>query len=343
MLITKKIIVEGMSFHEYNSKPFVIAIGILVSFVISGISSSAFHEALGVSDFNILAVSNWGCNQNSQRTVDNIRDKTPELVLGLGDYSYQSTPKCWLDKIKPIDGKTKINIGNHDVITKKLLSSYLDHFDLSKQYYSFNFKNIHILTMATELKLKADSKQFKFVKKDLQQASKDPNIKWIIVNMHKPVYTSPNGCSASSCKGSITLRDIYHPLFDQYGVDLVLEAHVHSYQRTFPIKYNTDNPSKPAITSSSKNNYNNPTGVIFAIVGTGGINFHGLAGKAPFVASQQGNKFGALEIKITNDGNTIEGKFYANDGSKKDQFTIKKSGGAVASSKSLPKDPFAIP
>ena len=118
---------------------------------------------------------------------------------------------------------------------------------------------------------------------------------------------------------------------------------MHSYQRTFPIKYNTDNPSKPAITSSSKNNYNNPTGVIFAIVGTGGINFHGLAGKAPFVASQQGNKFGALEIKITNDGNTIEGKFYANDGSKKDQFTIKKSGGAAASSKSLAKDPFTIP
>ena len=57
MLITKKIIVEGMSFHEYYSKPFVIAIGILVSFVISGISSSAFHEALGVSDFNI-----WPCS-----------------------------------------------------------------------------------------------------------------------------------------------------------------------------------------------------------------------------------------------------------------------------------------
>jgi hypothetical protein len=80
MLITKKIIVEGMSFHEYNSKPFVIAIGMLVSFVISGISSSAFHEALGVSDFNILAVGNWGCNQNSQRTVDNIRDKNTELL-----------------------------------------------------------------------------------------------------------------------------------------------------------------------------------------------------------------------------------------------------------------------
>lgn len=197
--------------------------------------------------------------------------------------------------------------------------------------------------MATELELKADSKQFKFVKNDLQQASKDPKVKWIIVNMHKPVYTSPNGCSSSSCKGSKTLRDIYHPLFDQYGVDLVLEAHVHSYQRSFPIKYNTDNPSKPTITSSNKNNYNNPNGVIFAIVGTGGINFHGLEGKAPFIASQQGNKFGALEIKITNDGNTIEGKFYANDGSKKDQFTINKSVGVAASSKSLAKDPFAIP
>ena len=59
MLMTKKIIVEGMSFHEYNSKPFVIAIGILVSFVVSGMSSSAFHEALGVPDFNILVVGNW--------------------------------------------------------------------------------------------------------------------------------------------------------------------------------------------------------------------------------------------------------------------------------------------
>ena len=309
--------------------PFVIAIGILVSFVISGISSSVFREALGVPDFNILAVGNWGCNQNSQQTADNMRDKTPELVLGLGDYSYQSTPKCWLDKIKPIDNKTKINSGNHDVITKKLLNSYLDHFDLSKQYYSFNFKNVHYSYNGKRTKIESGLETVQFVKNDLQQASKDPKIKWIIVNMHKPVYTSPNGCSASSCKGSVTLRDIYHPLFDQYGVDLVLGAHMHSYQRTFPFKYNTDNPSEPAIISSSKNNYNNPNGVIFAIVGTGGINFHGLAGRAPFVASQQRNKFGALEIKITNGVTIIEGKFYANDESKKDQFTIKKSGGVL--------------
>lgn len=42
---------------------------------------------------------------------------------------------------------------------------------------------------------------------------------------------------------------------------------------------------EPTITSSNKNNYNNPGGEIYAIIGTGGINFHGLNGKSSFVAS----------------------------------------------------------
>lgn len=217
----------------------------------------------------------------------------------------------------------KISIGNHDVMTKKLLNSYLNHFSLSNQYYSFDFQNVHVLTIATELEWEAGSKQYKFVKNDLEQVSRDPNIKWIIVTMHKPIYTSPNGCSASSCEGSKTLRDTYHPLFDNYGVDLVLEAHMHSYQRSYPIKYNVDNPSKPIITSSDKNNYNNPSGEIFAIVATGGINFHSLAGKAPFTATQQDSKFGILEMQFSN--NKLDAKFVSNAGSTMDHFTVSKT------------------
>lgn len=346
MLKAKIGMLVGMVFFQFYSSSVAITLGLLVSFALSfGIISSTLQQVFGVSDFNILAVGNWGCTSNSQATVNNIKNKDPELVLGLGDYSYQSTAKCWFNKIKPFDGKTKINIGNHDDDTRKLLNSYLDHFGLSKQYYSFDFQNVHVLTMATELKYKSGSKQYNFVKNDLEQASQNSNIKWIIVNMHKPVYTSPNGCSASSCDGSKTLRDAYHPLFDKYGVDLVLDAHVHTYQRSFPIKYNADNPSKPIITSSNKNNYNNPSGQIYALVGTGGINFHSLSDKAPFTASQQDTKFGALELKITNNGNTLEGKFYANGGLVKDQFKITKTGGGNPFASSSPTlkvaDPFA--
>jgi len=223
----------------------------------------------------------------------------------------------------------------------------LDHFKLSKQYYSFDFQQIHFLTMSTETSFKSSSAQFKFVNNDLQKASKNSNIKWIIVNMHKPLYSSPNTCSASSCKGVKSLRDTYHPLFDKYGVDLVLEGHVHNYQRSFPIKYNPSNSLKPIITSSKKNDYNSPAGQIYVLVGTGGINLHGLSGKSSFISSQQDSKFGALSIKITNDGSKLDAKYYTNSGSIKDQFSITKSNtgsnsNPFASGTSSIRDPFSI-
>jgi predicted phosphodiesterase len=304
---------------------------------------SNFHpisEAAAATDLTISIVGDWGCNSNTGKTVSNIKNKGPDLVLALGDYSYQSTAKCWFDKIKPIDSKTEINIGNHDDDTKKLLNSYLKHFGLSKQYYSFDFQNIHVLTMATQLSYKEGSKQFNFVKEDLQEASKNPDIQWIIVNLHRPVYTSPNTCSASSCEGSKTLRDVYHPLFDKYDVDIVLAGHGHNNQRSFPSEYNEEKPSKPIVTSSNKNNYKNPEGEIFAIVGTGGINFHGLSSKSSFIASQQAIRFGALELMISAGGNMLEGKFYGNDGSIRDQFSITKSGSSSSAVRSN-TNPFA--
>jgi 3',5'-cyclic AMP phosphodiesterase CpdA len=120
------------------------------------------------------------------------------------------------------------------------------------------------------------------------------------------------------------LRDTYHSIFDKYGVDLVLEGHVHDYQRSFPVKYNPSNPPKPVVTSSKKNDYVNPTGEIYALVGTGGINLHGLSGKSSFISSQQDSKFGVLDIKITNGGSKLVAKYYTNSGSIKDQFSITK-------------------
>ena len=83
----------------------------------------------------------------------------------------------------------------------------------------------------------------------LQKASKNPSTKWIIVSLHNPLYSSSNTCSANLCQGSKSLRDTYHKLFDKFGVDIVLEGKVHNYQRSFPIEYNPNNPSKPIVSS----------------------------------------------------------------------------------------------
>ena len=69
---------------------------------------------------------------------------------------------------------------------------------------------------------------------------------------------------------------------------------------------------------------NNPAGEVFAIVGTGGINLHGLSGKSKFTASQQDKKFGILNIQITNNGNKLEATYYTNEGKVKDHFSIVK-------------------
>jgi predicted phosphodiesterase len=64
-----------------------------------------------------------GCTTDTTNTVNNIVNKDPELVLGLGDNSYDDSADCWFDIIQPIDSKMKIVIGNHDDETTTLLTS----------------------------------------------------------------------------------------------------------------------------------------------------------------------------------------------------------------------------
>jgi Concanavalin A-like lectin/glucanases superfamily/Calcineurin-like phosphoesterase len=288
-----------------------------------------------IPNFNIAAVGDWGCNSNADKTVNSIKTQSPDLILGLGDYSYESSADCWLDTIDPIydsnnpnANNMQISIGNHENSGSEDLNTYLDAFSLTRQFgqvYSFNFHNVHFLSMATEISYSTGSSQNVFVKNDLAAAAVNPNIDWIIVYFHKPMYSSPSSCS--SCSGESSLRDIYHPIFDQYGVDLVLEGHTHDYQRSFPIKFNSNSKSNPIITDTNRITYNDPAGEIHAIVGTGGVNFHSLSSQKSFIAFQQSNRFGYLNIDIQNNGTNLIGKFISNEGGAiLDQFSISKSG-----------------
>src|SRR6476619_3417194 len=278
------------------------------------------HKVLAATDTHIAAAGYWGCASNTEKTVNNVKSKNPQLLLALGDYSYEKTSTCWLDLIKPVDSITKINLGNHE--DHGLVDSYLSHFGLSNPFYSYNINNVHVLTMATEEKFDTNSEQYNFVVNDLRNAANNPDIKWIIVTMHSPFYSSPNTFKEFDC-GRDEACQIYHPLFDKYGVDLVLQGHVHNYERSFPLKFNQATPSNPIVTSTTKTDYENPDGEIFAIVGTGGVNLHGLSDSAPFIASQQDSNFGILDIHLSD--NKLDAKFVTNDGVIDDHFSISKT------------------
>ena len=300
-----------------------------------GILGLVILGALGANyafaDFNFPAVGDWGCNSNTQKTANNINSKGPERVLALGDYSYQNSATCWLNIVDDFDSRMRIAIGNHEDDDSEAYSTYKSHFNLGNPYYSFNYNNVHFLVMDTDrTSFSSGSSQHTFVKNDLQAAKGNSAIKWIIVYLHKPMYTSPNTCSSSGCTNggstATSLRNTYHKLFDDNNVDVVLQGHVHNAQRTFPIKYSGG--STPTKTSSSTTDYNDPQGEIFSVVGTGGINFHGLSGKPSWVKFQQDDDFGILDIKITNNGYKLEGRYHTNGGQQLDKFTITKTGPA---------------
>jgi predicted phosphohydrolase len=251
-----------------------------------------------------------------------MQNMSTDIVLALGDLSYQKNADCWLNLMDPLLNRTKIAIGDHEYHFKNSsrLKEYIDKFHLLNQYYSFDYENIHFLGMSAEVPFDKDSEQYKFVKSDLNSASNNGSIRWIVVFMYELMYSSPTFNKANE-----NLRDIYHPLFDKYQVDLVLQAHSHNYQRSFPISYNDKEPSQPIVSESNEEQYSDPKGSIFVVAGTGGADLHNFTGKAPFVVKQF-QRFGFLDVQIVDNGTKMIGTFYENrEGADKDYFVITKS------------------
>ena len=115
------------------------------------------------NDFNIIAVADVGCSLRAQENIKNIEKLQPELFLVAGDLSYKKTPDCWFDMTKSLDSKTKIAIGNHDDFEEEgtkgesLKNSYLNHYNLPQPYYSFDYENVHVLVLDTQLELSIDT------------------------------------------------------------------------------------------------------------------------------------------------------------------------------------------
>jgi len=72
------------------------------------------------------------------------------------------------------------------------------------------------------------------------------------------------------------------------------------------------------------NDYKDPAGEIYLIVGTAGKSLYSLNDQASFIIDQF-EEYGFLNLEISNDGKILNGKFYSDKGgSIKDQFTITK-------------------
>ena len=274
--------------------------------------------------FNIAVAADWGCTEDTEKTAKNIQSKNPELVIAAGDLSYEESADCWFEIIEPFMSKIKIAIGDHEYSDTSgeeegIINQYLKPLNLTKTYYSFDRNNVHFVFIDPYIDYEPGSVQYQFIEHDLRNAALNPHIDWTFVAESIPIYTSPSDHPADS-----NIRDIYHPLFDKYGVDLVFTSDNHNYQRTFPLKYNSDdeNSNNPIITDNRQNiyNYNDYNGVIYLITGTGGRSLYEIEQQAPFVAKQDDTQFGFLNIDIND--KTLIGTFYANEDDDPEYYSV---------------------
>ena len=258
------------------------------------------------NNVNFIAVGDWKCNEESKKTIKRVTQLQPELILGLGDYTFENiSPQCWFDISKPIDDIIKIAIGNHDLDYQSSYYQLLDHYNLYKPYYSFNFQNIHFVTISTEHPFEKGSIQYEFIQYDLERSLQDQSILWRIVFLHKPMYTA----SDFDENASEELKKTFHELFEKNHVDLVLSGHTQYYQRSLPLSYNNDNPTYPVVMDNINYEYKDKDGIIFLTAGTAGDELHNIDYLLPYYVIQERN-FGFLNFDLRNNGQTLVGTFY---------------------------------
>eukprot|EP00731_Ephydatia_muelleri_P012123 Em0006g1017a len=134
-------------------------------------------------------------------------------------------------------------------------------------WYSFNYGSAHFIVMSTEHSFQKGSSQYSYIYSDLKSVNKT-NTPWIIFAGHRPMYVAskdsdyPDGHTVVAQ----SLRYALEPLFQSYGVDLALWAHIHGYQRTCSVYQGSCYSSG---SSSSKNK-----GTTHVVVGMAGRTLH---------------------------------------------------------------------
>jgi hypothetical protein len=225
------------------------------------------------------------------------------------------TPVTVTDDKDISDAKDQTNLGVPDTKLEDLLKKYSLEIKVPK---------LDKLLDKTALvpDLEVDPKQYEFAVDDLKKASNDESIDWIFVIFHKPIYSSP-----SKQLEEYIIREKYQPLFDQYNVDLVLQAHNHIYDRTLPIKFNPLNITNPIVDKTNNNStFTNPDGTIYTVVGTGGKGPVRISDPPFYTVSQDKPVAGFLNINI--DAKDLEATFY-DIGLKCKEIKSKKTGKLV--------------
>ena len=218
-------------------------------------------ETDGAGEYEVLIYpdSQSGDYSGWEEIVKNSAKRNPGAALYIsmgdlvdnGEQAYQW--RTWLDSIKPLSARIPLapTLGNHEMYTldwkMREPRAYLNYFDVpnngnatfNRRYYSYDYGDVHYVVLDTQLYESTHEDnhdthhpdlydvQVQWLRQDLALNTK----KWTVVLMHRdPFQYAFDRPGASRAAGFDEEGVLFMPIFDEFHVDLVLSAHLHSYR-----------------------------------------------------------------------------------------------------------------
>ncbi len=220
-------------------------------------------------------------------------------------------------------------VGNHDNGNDSSL--YIEHFQMPNVTehgqvqagdgdYSFTYGGVQFMVLNTSNLSIADHQAF------LEETLKNnPNANWNVVCFHKSMYSVASHVTEGDIE---TLRNGLSPIFEQLGIDVVLQGHDHVYARSYimggengmtaDVQKNED--------GSALTDIYNPKGVQYVTLNSGsGSKFYKITSEAfTYTAVQNQEKIANYsKVSVTPETFTVT-TYRSTDGTVVDNFTLHK-------------------
>lgn len=187
------------------------------------------------------------------------RHKESELYINMGDLVDNgqdgSQWRAWLGSVEPFSADLAFAsvIGNHEAYSLDWQmtppKAYTNLFavpenglpEYKRQFYSFDYGPVHFTVLDTNFheaqgwqpRLLAD--ELRWLEQDLAKSK----ARWKIVLQHRDIFMYAFSKESGRPERATFFLDFSHqlmPLYEKYGVDAVLSAHLHTYRRRMPLR-----------------------------------------------------------------------------------------------------------
>ena len=173
------------------------------------------------------------CTSGGDEATALLLDGIAGTVFAAGDLAYENGAaddfaNCYAPSWGRHKARTKPVPGNHEYFTFGA-TGYFDYFgstagDPSGGYYSYDLGAWHILALNSNLRVDPGSPQEQWIRQDLVNSK----MKCALAYFHHPRFSS-----GADHGDDPTMQPLWQTLYD-YGVDVVISAHDHIYERFAP-------------------------------------------------------------------------------------------------------------